>query len=149
MSKSWIVITLLLAVAMPLFPIRGSAAQPEMRPAELVLKTERVVVFKDGYCMVIKNGTAKTDDEGRVFTEEVPDAAVLGSFWAVPLTEGLKLRSTVAGWEESRIESEIEVDCQTTFEVLQENIGKIGTFTCFEKEYSGEILKVLLSLIHI
>ena len=49
----------------------------KLRSSEFNLSTERVVVFKDGYCMVIKKGMAKTDGEGRAFSEEVPEAAVL------------------------------------------------------------------------
>ena len=72
-----------------------SAARPVRR---LQLVTERVIVFKDGYSLVLKRGSAVTDDKGEVFTNEVPDAAVLGSFWATPV-EG-RLLSMVAGWTE-------------------------------------------------
>ena len=58
------------------------AADP--KPNELDLKTERVIVFKDGYCLVIKRGTATADKSGDVFTDEVPDAAVLGIFLGRP-----------------------------------------------------------------
>ena len=56
----------------------------EKNASELELKTVRVIVFKDGYTLIIKRGVATTDKAGEVFTDEVPDAAVLGSFW-VPL----------------------------------------------------------------
>ena len=49
---------------------------------ELKLKTEKVIVFKDGYCLIVKRGTAIADKNGDVYTAEVPDSAVLGSFWA-------------------------------------------------------------------
>ncbi len=144
MSNSGFVLTLFLLATMALsFSSSGSADETEQRPAELELKTERVVVFKDGYCMVIKKGAAKTDADGRVFTEEVPDAAVLGSFWTIPLTDDVNLKSTVAGWEENKVESESEVDCVSMFEILEANIGKICSFEYLDKEYSGEILKVL------
>jgi hypothetical protein len=45
----------------------------------------------------IKRGIATTDADGVAFTDEVPDAAVLGSFWAVP-DEG-RLVSMNAGWK--------------------------------------------------
>lgn len=69
----------------------------EKNASELELKTERVIVFKDGFSLIIKRGVAITDKAGEVFTDEVPDAAVLGSFWAVP-QEG-RLISMLAGWK--------------------------------------------------
>ena len=57
----------------------------EKNASELELKTERVIVFKDGYALIIKRGVATTDKAGEVSTDDVPDAAaVLGSFWAAP-----------------------------------------------------------------
>ncbi len=49
---------------------------------QLTLTTRKAVVFKDGYAMMIKQARGTADADGRVHTFEVPDAAVLGSFWA-------------------------------------------------------------------
>ena len=57
----------------------GSESAP---PSELMLTTERVVVFKDGYSLFVRRGTATADASGTVHTYDVPDAAVLGTFWA-------------------------------------------------------------------
>ena len=57
--------------------------QPVEKPGNIELTTEQVVVFKDG--------VAKTDENGFAHTYEVPDAAVLGSFWAIP--EAGKIKS--------------------------------------------------------
>src|SRR5579871_3935083 len=73
------------------------AAAAERDKSELELKTERVIVFKDGYSLFIKHGVATTDKSGEVYTDDVPDAAVLGSFWAIP--DGGRLVSMLAGWK--------------------------------------------------
>ena len=70
-------VTLILTAYCPAFSAEKDAS-------ELVLKTERVIIFKDGYCLFIKKATFTTDKNGEAFTDDVPDAAVLGSFWAIP-----------------------------------------------------------------
>ncbi len=55
---------------------------PQSPPGQLALRTSKVVVFKDGYALFIKQATGVADASGGVFTHDVPDAAVLGSFWA-------------------------------------------------------------------
>ncbi|MCC6546048.1 hypothetical protein IT570_02680 [Candidatus Sumerlaeota bacterium] len=50
-------------------------------PDSIDLKTDRVVVFKDGYGLFMKKGKAHTDESGRVFTNDVP-RALLGTLWA-------------------------------------------------------------------
>jgi hypothetical protein len=109
----------------------------------LELKTERVMAFKDGYCLVVKRGTATTDAAGEFYTEEVPDAAVLGSFWAAA-REG-NLLSLRAGWEKTIEKSEKPVPCMQTLEILKANEGKPCKVELAEKAiYSGTIRKVLV-----
>ena len=116
--------------------------QAEPRPAEFKLTTERVVVFKDGYCLVVKRGTAKTDEQGRAFTEDVPDAAVLGSFWAVP--QAGTIRSMTAGWVETEKESQEQQTCTQTIEIVQANIGKSCSFLIGENtKLTGKLKQVL------
>ena len=99
-------------------------------------------MFKDGYCLILKRGTATTDEDGFVFTEEVPDAAVLGSFWAVP-DEG-KLKSMTAGWVDSKSKSTRTEICTKVIEVVKANIGKSCKFNRNEDEtVEGTIVKVL------
>ncbi|HUT89556.1 MAG TPA: hypothetical protein VMY37_08675 [Thermoguttaceae bacterium] len=102
---------------------RSSSADPS-KPGgpELELTTERAIIFKDGYGLIVKRGVATTDERGEVYTDDVPDAAVLGSFWATP-KEG-RLLSLVAGWREVSEEKTKPVVCTQTIEVLKANVGK-------------------------
>jgi hypothetical protein len=116
----------------------GFAAEP----GELELKTEKVIVFKDGYALIIKQGQGTTDAKGQIFTEDVPDAAVLGSFWAVP-NEG-RLISMLAGWRTIEESESKEVPCQQPIEILLTNEGKPAKVELDDKTiYSGVIHKVL------
>src|SRR5688500_17297442 len=59
-------------------------ATTQAAPAnELTWKTDRLVIFKDGHGLVVKSGRGVADASGRAVTFDVPDAAVLGCFWAV------------------------------------------------------------------
>src|ERR1043165_6289683 len=68
--------------------------------SQLELSTERVIIFKDGYGLIVKNGKATADAQGKVFTPQVPESAILGSFWA--MSDAQKLLAMEAGWEEKR-----------------------------------------------
>ena len=109
--------------------------------SQLKLKTERVVVFKDGYCLVVKQGTATTDSDGNVFTDEVPDSAVLGSFWVVP--EKATIKATVAGWVDVTSETKKEVNCTNTIEMIKANLGKACSFQVSDERIEGTLLKIL------
>jgi hypothetical protein len=50
----------------------------------LSVKTEKVIVFKDGYCMFVKSVQGTTDSAGRAVIDRVPGAMVLGSVWLIP-----------------------------------------------------------------
>src|SRR2546428_12302256 len=52
------------------------------QPAGMKLRTDRLVIFKDGHGLVIKSGSGVADADGRAFITDVPDAAILGCFWA-------------------------------------------------------------------
>jgi hypothetical protein len=73
------------------------ARAQEKDPAELALTTERVVLFKDGYGLVVKRGRASAGEDGVVHTDAVPDAAVLGTFWASAAEGSGRLLSVDAG----------------------------------------------------
>lgn len=143
MSKFFPLFVLLLTILSP----QGSpaqdtpATQPERAPDELTLNTEKVIVFKDGYAMVIKKARAVTDENGEVHTYDVPDAAVLGSFWAVP-DEGT-LVSMTAGWDDSTETHVVIEDCSTTLEILKGNLGKTCKIEINDRVIRGVILKVL------
>lgn len=112
-------------------------------PHELKLKTERAIIFKDGYALIIKRGVAVTDKSGEVYTDEVPDAAVLGSFWAVP-DEG-RLISMLAGWKEAKDAVEKELPCTQPIEILLANKGRQAKIELTDKTlYSGVIHEVMV-----
>ncbi len=117
-----------------------AAEKPD--PHELQLKTERLIVFKDGYAMVIKKGTATTNEAGEVYTHEVPDSAVLGSFWAVP-AKG-RLVSMLARETEREKTTETKQAATQMLELLDSNIGKKVKLDLSNKdELAGTIKEVL------
>jgi len=133
----------LATVAFALLALPRPMLAAEARPHELVLATERVIVFKDGYCLVIKRGTAVTDETGDVFTDDVPDAAVLGTFWAVP-DEG-RLVGMHAGWKTTEESQDKESSCRETIEVLLANQGKVARIELHDKTLlNGTIHEVLI-----
>ncbi len=133
--------TLLLAV--PLLVLTSAMHSAAQQANELQLVTERAIIFKDGYALIIKRGVATSDKNGEVFTDEVPDAAVLGSFWAVP-EEG-RLISMLAGWKETKDVQEKELSCTQPIEILLANKGKFAKIELHDKTlYSGVIQEVLV-----
>jgi hypothetical protein len=133
-------VPLSLAVAVALVSTLAAAESP---PGKLQLTTERVVAFKDGYCLIIKRGTAATDEKGQLYLDEVPDAAVLGSFWAVP-EEG-RLASMVAGRHEEKTQIEKAAACLSTIELLLANKGRQAKVELNDKRVvSGVIHEVLV-----
>lgn len=124
--------------ALPASPAR------EPRPGELTLTTDRAVVFKDGYALIVKTAKGTTGPDGRVFTEEIPDAAVLGCFWATSTTHAI--RSMNAEWVEDRTQRTDEGPCVSIPDLLLANKGKRvtlgvglpqGTLTCRVVELLG------------
>jgi hypothetical protein len=87
----------------------------------LEFNTQRVVVFKDGHGLFVKEATGVADGEGRLFTEEVPAAAVLGTFWAN--AEGFHLQSMKAERVVERSTTTQETDTVTMLEILRANEG--------------------------
>ncbi len=134
---------LLAALLVPFASCNSPSTAADRDPNELALKTERVIIFKDGYCLVIKRGTAMTDKNGEAFTDEVPDAAVLGSFWAVP-DEG-RLVSMNAGWKVDENTESREFPCREHVEILVANQGKEAKVELHDKTiHSGTIHAVLV-----
>jgi len=107
----------------------------------LALSTERVVIFKDGYALFVKKATAVADAEGRVFTEQVPDGAVLGCFWATAENKVLSMR---AEWDERQVERVTESSCVSTLELLRANKGKAVKLGLNDKvTVAGTLMDVL------
>lgn len=81
-SASGVVAAISVVVLSLFVTLELKAAAPE--PAGLLsLKVTKAVVFKNGYALIVKEATGRADASGRVYTFEVPDSAVLGSFWAI------------------------------------------------------------------
>ena len=112
-------------------PVRVEGAKVEGTKAEgakadaanqLTIATERVVIFKDGYALFIKTASGTTDADGRLFTDQVPDGAVLGCFWAT--TDQQKAVGMSAEWVEKTTEKTATTACVTTVELLRANRGR-------------------------
>lgn len=122
--------------------LAASSADRPLSANELKLKTERVIVFKDGYAMIIKRATGTTNENGELYTNQVPDSAVLGSFWATP-REG-RIVTMTAGWVEAEKTERKETACRDTMEVLRANLGKACSLQLSDKSIlSGKIVRVL------
>lgn len=105
---------------------------------KLKLTTERVVIFKDGHGLVVKAATATADAEGRVFTLEVPDGAVLGCFWAVG--QDKKILAMRAEWDERKQRRAKTTPAITIPELLRANLGKNVTLELTDKTNKGQPL---------
>ena len=117
------------------------AEEKPTKPGQMELTTEQVVVFKDGYCLIVKDGVAKTDENGVAHTYEVPDAAVLGSFWAIP--EAGEIKTMVAGWEEEETKDVKEINCINVLSIIKANVGRECSFMIGDDKLEGTILKLL------
>jgi hypothetical protein len=119
-----------------------TAMAAESADDQLKLTTDRVVVFKDGYYLALKSGTAVTNNDGEIVLLDVPDNAVLGSFWATS-TKG-KLTAMVASRETIIRTEEKSIPCTQMIELLQANIGQKARIVMHDKSSpQGEILRVL------
>ena len=119
-------------------------ATEDTAPAdELVLTTERVIVFKDGYCLVVKRGMAMANAAGDVYTEQVPNA-VLGSFWALPVKD--RLISMDAGFVTTTGTTTGKVACVDHLALIQANQGKVATVVMNGNDtYVGTIISTLIT----
>ena len=144
-SRSSLVLFSLACLCTPIgfLALPSCARSQEQAAHELDLTTERVIIFKDGYSLIIKRGTAAVDKNGEVYTDEVPDAAVLGSFWALP--EQGRLVSMTAGWETTKDSQPKQVLCMQHIEILLANKGKQAKIELHDKSiFSGTIHDVLV-----
>lgn len=125
----------------------GSLASEDQADAPrglLTLKTERVVVFKDGYALIVKTATGTADGHGNVYTNSVPDGAVLGTYWAFS-TQNPNL-SIRAEWVESKALHSRTTTCITMHDLLRANEGHritLDLVTQNEPSIEGTLIKVL------
>src|SRR3954447_2410220 len=122
--------------------VRAEEKAPHAAASQLQLTTERVIIFKDGYGLIVKSGKGTPDAQGIVFTPQVPESAILGSFWA--MSDGQKLLAMEAGWEEKREVREKRTACITIPELLRANVGRRVTLTLGDhKNITGTLAQLL------
>lgn len=110
---------------------------------ELALTTERVVVFKDGYALFVKKARGKASADGRVYTDTVPEAAVLGSFWAHSASHTVRMQ---AGWMERHEVESAPAAAITMTDLLRANQGK-QVQIAFHREGAEDITATLVELL--
>jgi hypothetical protein len=136
----WVCVALSAVALAALVCAAAGAAEPES--GRLALKTQRAVVFKDGYALLIKEAKGVADASGRVFTLEVPDSAVLGSFWAVNRTDDeiLAMRAEYTNdWK--RVNTPLGPATNTLENLLKQVTGKAVTLTTAGgEEFRGKLL---------
>lgn len=134
--KVFALFPLLGAAALALFAAEVPAGEridspesiPDIRAADgrgeavVAMKTDEVAIFKDGYALVKKTGRGRLNADGELFVDDVPAAAVLGTFWATP-GEG-RLVGMTADEREFVDQTAEERICQSTAEMVAANIGR-------------------------
>lgn len=119
----------------------GSTQALAAQENELVLTAKKVVVFKDGHFLVVKNALGTTDDQGEMVTSDVPDSAVLGTVWAHP--KNGTLLSMKAGWAVVERTQEKLISASETRHILEANLGKQATVVLVDGTMHGVIHEVL------
>ncbi|KAJ5074137.1 hypothetical protein M0811_00765 [Anaeramoeba ignava] len=110
---------------------------------ELKLTTEKVLVFKNGDCLIIKKGVG-TSRNNTYWTEDVPQNTILGSVWVDP-KDG-KLISFDAGVQTTKEKSKERVLCTDFFQLLDSNKGsKCTVLLPKDKVISGTIREALVN----
>ena len=132
---------MLMAVLLSGWAAHGVERKDEGRPGALRLETERVVVFKDGYALLVKRAEAVADARGTVFTEDVPENAVLGTFWAWS-ERGPTVRAMRAEWVEQEVDKEERGVCSEPAAILVANPGKRVTVELEGATLTGTVLPV-------
>jgi hypothetical protein len=108
----------------------------------LAFSTDRVVVFKDGYGLFVKHASGVADDRGRIHTDQVPDAAVLGTFWAT--ADDARILSMTAQWVERKTSTDEVTDCLSPLDILRANQGKpLSLEMAYGDTIAGDLLDVL------
>lgn len=113
-----------------------------MEEGKLDLTTEKIIAFKDGYCLIVKKAVGITDSSGKLYMTELPEKAVLGSFWALPVDGSFKsMTAETVTAEEVYIKNEL---CMETIDILKQNEGKTCKVVMKNKEqFEGKITAVL------
>ena len=127
--------------------VRAEKTREAPGEAAVEMKTTEVAIFKDGYALIKKTGRGTLNAAGELYIDEVPEAAVLGTFWATP-AEGRLLAMTADRrlWLETAREEKI---CESTAEVVAANWGRECELTLSgeggpETRLKGRIKELLL-----
>lgn len=122
--------------------VMGLAAGAPADDTALDFATERVVVFKDGHGLFVKTASGLADADGRLYTDDVPAAAVLGTFWATAV--GDRIVGMEAQWVEQTRCTEQETDCLSTLDLLRANQGKrLSLRMVYGETVTGTLVDVL------
>ena len=115
---------------------------PVTEARALDFTTERVVVFKDGHGLFVKVASGYADAEGRLYTDDVPGSAVLGTFWAT--ADDDEIVSMKAQWVEQTRCIEKETDCLNNLELLRANQGAVLSLQMvYGESITGTLVDVL------
>jgi len=132
MPRQWFVLAVVSYLS-PLMLFSSTGAAEAV--GRLKLSTDRVVIFKDGHGLVVKAGVATADADGRAFTPDVPDGAILGCFWAIGHDK--KVLGMRAEWEEKKEDRQKETPAVSVAELLRANLGKVVSLEMTDKTDKG------------
>jgi hypothetical protein len=115
-------------------------------PGRLSFQARRVVIFKDGHALVVKEGRGRTGPEGSLVTDQGPTQAVLGTFWVTSLEPQPEAQVTSMTVERlGRTERRGRLaDCRSVLEVVKANLGKSAVVSRREgPDLEGKLHRVL------
>lgn len=110
----------------------------------LDVKPDRVIVFKNGYSLVVKSARARCDENGDVYTTDVPPSAVLGTFWVT--SQDRQVRSVRATTHSTSFIKTHTARAQNIAELIAANSGRevtLHTRNMPKPEYRGVIADIL------
>jgi len=129
-QKTWTEGTHLIVSAAALWALAlPASAAAEPGSGRLALRTQKAAVFKDGYALLIKDAKGIADADGRVFTLKVPDATVLGSFWAVSRKDAIVAMRAEFTDDWKRVDTPPGPASQSLDNLLKQVTGKAVTLT--------------------
>lgn len=123
----------------------GAAAFAGEPAGQLELATKRVVIFKDGHALVVKEGSGRAGPDGTLTTDQGPTQAVLGTFWIFDL-DNSPLASMNVERRSKQERRGSRGTCRSVIEVVKANLGKTARISREKgEELEGKLLRVLES----
>ena len=140
---SWQALVAVLALAWLAPPAGAGEAAPTLE-----LQTRRVVVFKDGHALVVKEGRGRTDAEGSLVTDQGPTQAVLGTLWVADAGGAAGAAGSPSALTVERLQREERRTspgvCRSLIEIVAANLGKNAVVSRREGgDLEGKLLAVL------